>query len=47
MPLILAQHGLVKVSYTMRKTNSGPLIRNKVEEANKAVVKGLEWKMVQ
>jgi len=29
-------------------TNSGPLLtRNEVEEANKAVAKVLEWKMVQ
>jgi len=47
--LISAQHELIKVSYSIRKpTNSSPLLtRNEVEEANKAVAKVLEWKMVQ
>jgi len=37
---------LVKVSYAKRK--AGPLLtKNEAEEANKAVAKVLEWKMVQ
>jgi len=39
------QHDLVKVSYVTRKV--WKLLRNEVEEANKAVAKVLEWKMVQ
>jgi len=44
------QHGLVKVSYATRKACQFWLFiltRNEVEEANKKVVKVLEWKMVQ
>jgi len=39
------QHGLVKVSYAMRKAGS-LLTRNEVEIVNKAAAKVLEWKMV-
>jgi len=47
--LISAQYGLVKVSYATRKTCQFQLLltRNEVEEANKAVAKVLEWKMMQ
>jgi len=47
--LISVQHGLIKVSYVMRKTYQFQLLltRNQFEEANKAVGKVLEWKMVQ
>jgi len=43
------QHDLVKESYTTRKAYQFQLLftKNKVEEANKAVAKALEWKMVQ
>jgi len=40
------QHGLVRVSYTTRKAYQFQLYL-KVEEANKAVAKALEWKMMQ
>jgi len=39
------QHGLVKVSYVTRKAYQ--FLPLQVEEANKAVAKVLEWKMVQ
>jgi len=44
--LISAQHGLVKLSYKARKAHQ-LLTRNEVEEANKAVAKVLESKMMQ
>jgi len=50
MPLTSAQHSPIKVSYVTRKAyqfQPFTLTRNEIEEANKAVAKVLEWKMVQ
>jgi len=47
--LISVPYSFVKVSYAMRKAYRFRLLltRNQVEEANKAVDKVSEWKMVQ
>jgi len=48
MPFNFSATWPTKVSYVTRKpTNSSPVLaRNQVEEANKAVDKVLEWKMM-